>query len=134
MASRAQIAAYAASAIAIWSSLELYQRVRADPLDVYNFAKFVERAEPAAAMLPKSAPSGYLSDAGLDELKGQILYHSSLYTAAPRMMRNSAKSNAGQEFVVGNFSILDWGRIVRPYGLETFKDFGNGVALLRAAK
>jgi hypothetical protein len=120
-----------AAALALWASLDFYGvmgRTRQDP---YKVAEFLQRVAPAVPMLPTSALAGYLSDATLDDVKGQVLYFTSLHAVAPRKLLYLSKPDPAMEWVLGNFSVLGWRSFAEAHDLEIFKDLGNGLAVLR---
>ncbi|MEZ5353773.1 MAG: hypothetical protein R2762_14130 [Bryobacteraceae bacterium] len=133
--SKSFLSALVVAVLALWASLDFFQAMGRTIGDPYKVTQFLARYGPAVEMLPSKGKVGYLSDTTFDDVKGQVLYFSALYAVAPHKLVYSADAGPDMEYVLGNFSILDWQKNVDARGgdhpLETFKSFGNGLVLLR---
>jgi hypothetical protein len=102
-----------------------YQRQSRDP---YQVAAQAARLEGVAALVPEDAILGYVTDMEMENLSARVMFNSTQYTLAPRILRQD--TNAVR--VLGNFARpADFGDLGRRQGLSIERDFRNGIVLFR---
>jgi hypothetical protein len=106
-----------------------YQQQSPDP---YKVAQQVKRFEQVAAIVPKDAELGYVTDAQTGSVIESAMFLGAQYALAPRLlMKDPAKATQ----VLGNFSRPgDFAAFGSSRGLRIQQDFGHGVVLFVKAQ
>jgi hypothetical protein len=128
---RVRIGVALAVVLSMWGVVEYfgfetaYQRQSRDP---YQVAAQAARLEGVAALVPEDAILGYVTDMEMENLSARVMFNSTQYTLAPRILRQD--TNAVR--VLGNFARpADFGDLGRRQGLSIERDFRNGIVLFR---
>jgi hypothetical protein len=107
------------------SAESAYQHQTHDP---YMIEAQLTRFAPLASAVSQNATLGYLTDAQAGTTADSVLFTSTMYALAPRLVERGVT----HDLVVGNFTRpLDFAAVGQSNGLHLQQDFGNGVVLFR---
>jgi hypothetical protein len=120
--------------LALAASLEFYRtttisnRSSGDP---YEVETQVRRLREAAAVLPRDAVVGYVSDVPFDQVRGSAAFFGAQYALAPRVLVE-LPARESTDWVLGNFSKpADIAAVAQHHQLKLERDLGRGVIIFR---